>query len=77
MLRARPASPLQLCCACSQTGPVSEEVWVRARQVIHVPGYYPNRIARSFRAQRSKFIGLIIPECRGRWPRRHALDVVA
>ncbi len=46
----------------SNHGPVSEDVRARVQQAIHALGYRPNRIARSFRAQRSKFISLIISD---------------
>lgn len=46
----------------SNSGPVSAEVRERVEQAIHALGYRPNRMARSFRAQRSKFIGLIISD---------------
>ncbi|MCS6846460.1 MAG: LacI family DNA-binding transcriptional regulator [Anaerolineae bacterium] len=46
----------------SNSGPVSAEVRERVEQAIHALGYRPSRMARSFRAQRSKFIGLIISD---------------
>ena len=46
----------------SNHGPVSEDVRMRVQQAINTLGYRPNRIARSFRTQRSNFIGLIISD---------------
>ncbi|BCX02489.1 MAG: LacI family transcriptional regulator [Candidatus Roseilinea sp.] len=46
----------------SNSGPVSVEVRERVAQAIQALGYRPSRMARSFRAQRSKFIGLIISD---------------
>ncbi len=46
----------------SNSGPVSAEVRERVEQAIQALGYRPSRMARSFRAQRSKFIGLIISD---------------
>lgn len=46
----------------SNSGPVSAEVRERVEHTIRALGYRPNRMARSFRAQRSKFIGLIISD---------------
>ncbi|PJF46812.1 MAG: LacI family transcriptional regulator [Chloroflexi bacterium] len=46
----------------SNSGPVSAELRGRVEQAIQALGYRPSRMARSFRAQRSKFIGLIISD---------------
>ncbi|MFN4293386.1 MAG: LacI family DNA-binding transcriptional regulator [Thermoflexales bacterium] len=46
----------------SNSGPVSVEVRERVERAIQALGYRPSRMARSFRAQRSKFIGLIISD---------------
>ncbi len=46
----------------SNSGPVSAEVRERVERAIQTLGYRPSRMARGFRAQRSKFIGLIISD---------------
>ncbi|MCS7056836.1 MAG: LacI family transcriptional regulator [Thermoflexales bacterium] len=46
----------------SNSGPVSAEARRRVEQAIQALSYRPSRMARSFRAQRSQFIGLIISD---------------
>src|SRR6202050_1447793 len=45
----------------SGTVPVAEETARRVQHAIEQLGYRPNQLARAFRGQRSRSIGLIIP----------------
>ena len=46
----------------NQSRPVSAELTERVLQAIDDLGYYPDDIARSMRGQRTRMIGLIVPD---------------